>query len=188
MDEFPRRHRITVGEYYRMAEVGLLAPDARVELIDGEIFDMPPIGSRHAALAHHLHHLLSGALGHRAMARMQVPVRLDDYSEPQPDVSVVAYREDFYVTRHPIASEVLLLVEVSETTLRYDQQIKGALYAHHGIPEYWIVDMKRKQLHVSRRPTSTGYVETVSIDRPATMPVIALPEAAVDVSPLFASI
>jgi Uma2 family endonuclease len=185
MDEFPRRHRITVEEYYRMAEVGLLAPDARVELIDGEIIDMPPIGSRHAAIATRLHGLFVNAIGERAIVRAQYPARLDNYSEPQPDVAVVAPREDFYAARHPIPSDVLLLVEVSETTLRYDQQIKAALYARHDVPELWIVDIKRKQLHVSRKPTPRGYTETFAADRPTTMPLTALAGVTIDLSTLF---
>jgi Uma2 family endonuclease len=185
MDEFPRRHRITVEEYYRMAEVGLLAPDARVELIDGEIIDMPPIGSRHGALVTRLHRLLDKAIDERGLVRPQLPVRLDNYSEPEPDLAVVAPREDFYAARHPLPSDVFLLVEVSETTLRYDQQIKSGLYARHGAPEYWIVDIKRKQLHVARHPTATGYRETFTIDRPAAVQLVSLPDLTIDISSLF---
>jgi Uma2 family endonuclease len=188
MDEFPRRHRITVEEYYRMAEVGLLEPDARVELIDGEIIDMPPIGSRHYGVTHRLQHLLIRALGDRAMVRIEAPARLDNYSEPVPDLAVVAPREDFYTARHPIPSDALLLVEVSETTLRYDQQIKAALYARHSIPEYWIVDLKRKQLHVSQHPTATGYRKTFTIDQPASVQLLSLPDIAIDISSLFKDI
>jgi Uma2 family endonuclease len=188
MDEFPRRHRITVEEYYRMAEVGLLAPDARVELIDGEIIDMPPIGSRHAALVDRLQELLMDAVAKRAHVRSQMPVRLDNYSEPQPDLALLARREDYYATRHPIPSDTLLLIEVSETTLRYDQQIKAALYARHAIPELWIVDTKRKQLHVSRAPTNTGYAETFTIDRPTSTQLFALPDVTVDISSLFSAL
>ena len=185
MEQGPRRHRITVEEYHRMAEVGLLAPDARVELIDGEIIDMPPIGTRHAALVTRLHGLLVHAVRERALVRVQFPARLDDYSEPQPDLAVVAAREDFYAARHPVPSDTLLLIEVSETTLRYDQQIKAALYARHGIPELWIVDIKRKQLHVSRNPTPKGYRETFTVDRPASMQLLGV---TVDTSSLFTGV
>src|ERR1044072_9215952 len=96
MEEFPRRHRITVEEYYRMAEVGLLAPDARVALIEGEIIDMPPIGNRHMASVDRLNVLLFSALGNRAIVRCQSTLVLGEYSAPEPDFALLAYREDFY--------------------------------------------------------------------------------------------
>src|SRR5262245_27163525 len=115
MEEFPRRHRITVEEYHRMAEVGLLAPDARVELIDGEIIDMPPMGSRHAAIVRRIQELLTDAVGKRALVQAQLPVRLDNYSEPEPDLAVLARREDYYAAKHPTPADTLLAVEVSES-------------------------------------------------------------------------
>jgi Uma2 family endonuclease len=185
MEEFPRRHRITVEEYYRMAEVGLLAPDARVELIEGEIIDMPPIGTSHAFVVSRLHELLLRAVDDRAFVRGQLPVRLDEYSEPQPDLVVVARRADFYAERHPIPSDTLLAIEVSETTLRFDLRIKSPLYARHGIPEYWIFDTQRKQLHVAHHPTDTGYEKTCVVDRPASMPISTLPGITIDTAWFF---
>ena len=126
MEDWPRRHRITVDEYHRMAEVGLLAPDARVELIEGAIIDMPPIGSRHASFVDRLTELLFVAVAGRAMLRCQGPVQLGDRSEPQPDLALFVRRKDFYEHRHPAAADTLLLVEVSETTLRYDRHTKDA--------------------------------------------------------------
>ena len=114
MQEWPRRHRITVEHYYRMAEAGLFAEDARVELIDGEIIDMPPMGSRHAGRLERFGALLSAAVAGRALVRQQLPIRLSNDSEPQPDVAVVTPRDDHYESSHPIALDVLLLVEVSD--------------------------------------------------------------------------
>jgi len=185
MEEFPRRHRITVEEYYRMGELGLLAPDARTELIEGEIIDMPPIGSRHAWVVIRLHELLFRALDDRAHVRTGAPVRLDNYSEPQPDLSVVAGRADFYAERHPISSNTLLAIEVSETTLRYDRNRKSPLYARHGIPELWIFDTQRKELHVAQNPTETGYGKVFVADRPPSMPICALPGITIDTSWFF---
>ena len=117
MEDWLPRHRITVDEYYRMAEVGLLAADARVELIEGEILDMPPIGSRHAGVVSLLDRLLSRAAGDEAIVRVQLPLRLTNASEPQPDLALVKPRSDYYSTRHPTAADTLLVVEVSQTTV-----------------------------------------------------------------------
>jgi Uma2 family endonuclease len=137
----PRPHRLTVDDYYRMGETRILAPDARVELIDGEIFDMAPIGTRHAGAVEHLSCLLRLAGGQLAHVRTQNPVRLGPYSEPQPDIALVRPRDDFYKSAHPSATDVFLLVEVSDASLTFDRAVKAALYAGHGIPELWVVDL-----------------------------------------------
>ena len=167
-----------------MAKVGLLAPDARVELIEGEIIDMPPIGSRHAAMVSRLSRLLERAVGERAIVRCQLPVLLGDLSEPQPDLALLMPREDFYEQQHPSAADTLLVIEGSETTLRYDRQMKMPLYASHGVSELWIVDAARKQVHVFRDPAGTAYRETLTFDQPGLMHISALPGVAVDMSSL----
>ena len=129
MEDMPRRHRITVDEYYHMAEVGEIAPDARVELIEGEIIDMPPIGSPHGAMDSRLTALLVQTFGQRAIVRCGLPIRLGNMSEPQPDFALVTPREDFYAERHPTAVETLLAIEVSVTRLSFDLGRKKALYA-----------------------------------------------------------
>jgi Uma2 family endonuclease len=185
MEDWPRRHRITVEEYHRMAEVGLLAPDARVELIEGAIIDMPPIGSRHASIVDRLIELVSHAVRGRAILRCQGPVQLGDLSEPQPDLALFAWREDFYEHRHPTAADTLLLIEVSETTLRYDRHTKLPLYARHGVPEYWIFDTQERQLDVFRSPTGAAYGELQSVRSPTVMPISSLPDVEIDLSSLF---
>lgn len=182
MENWLPRHRITVDEYYRMAEVGLLAPDARVELIEGEIIDMPPIGSRHGGTVTQLHHLLVQAVATRASVRVQQPVRLGKSSEPQPDLALVKPRADYYKSRHPTAADTLLIVEVSDTTFRYDRQIKVPLYARHGIPEVWIVDIKGRQMHFFRSPGADGYGDVVSSTEPGAREIAALPGVQVDLS------
>ncbi|MBX5460153.1 MAG: Uma2 family endonuclease [Steroidobacteraceae bacterium] len=182
-----RRHRITVDEYYRMAAVGLLAPDARVELIKGVIVDMPPMGARHAAVVTRLHKLLERAAGDLALVRCQLPLRLDAFSEPQPDIALLRPREDFYEQRHPTAADALLVVEVSETRLRYDTRAKAALYARHGVPELWIIDSGRRQLHILRNPAEGAYSShIIPAEGLSSLTLTALPSVSVDLSWLAA--
>jgi Uma2 family endonuclease len=185
MEDWPRRHRITVDEYHRMAESGSFAPDARVELIEGEIIDMPPIGSSHAGTVGQLHSLLYRAVGDRAMIRCQSPVQVGDDSEPQPDFTLVAARNNFYKDRHPTEHDTLLVIEVSDTTLAHDLRRKMALYARQGIKEYWVVDLVNRRLHIFRSPAGAGYEQASSIDRPGSLEITALPGTSVDLSSLL---
>ena len=185
MEDWLPRHRITVDEYYRMAEVGLLAADARVELIEGEILDMPPIGSRHAGVVSLLDRLLSRAAGDEAIVRVQLPLRLTNASEPQPDLALVKPRSDYYSTRHPTAADTLLVVEVSQTTVRYDRQIKLPLYARHAVPELWIVDLKSGQVHLFRSPRGEEYADVSNIAEPGILALAQLPAVMVDLSPIL---
>jgi Uma2 family endonuclease len=185
MEDWPRRHRITVDEYHRMAESGSFAPDARVELIDGEIIDMPPIGSAHAGTVDQLGALLHRAVGDRAIVRCQSPIQIGDYSEPQPDLALLASRKSFYKDGHPTEHETLLVIEVSDSTLDDDLQRKMTLYSRQGINEYWVVDIVNHRLHVFRNPVASRYEQTSSIDRPGAMEITALPGTSVDLSSLF---
>jgi Uma2 family endonuclease len=181
--EWPRRHRITVEQYYRMGEVGLFAPDERTELIDGEIIDMAPIGASHAYWVERLGTVLSAVLDSRAIVRQQLPVRLGLDSEPQPDVAVVTPRADYYRTGHPTAADVLLLVEISHSTLRFDRQVMAPFYARHGIPELWIVDLIANELQVHREPHDGVYgVATAGAFGPRAL--AALPDVVIDLAPL----
>ena len=182
VDRGGRQHRITVDDYYRMAEVGLLAPDARVELINGEIIDMAPMGSRHAATVTRLDRLLSRAIGERANMRVQLPVRLGTVCEPEPDLTVVRLRQDDYAKAHPTAYDTLLIVEVSETSLRVDREIKVPLYAQYGVPEVWIVDLNTDQVHFFRSPDGGGYADVFSESKPAVVALTGLPGVTVDLS------
>lgn len=187
MASLPQKHLISVDEYYRMAEVGLLAPDARVELIEGEIIDMPPIGTDHAGVVSLLVHLLVPAVGARAVVQPQAGVRLDPRSEPQPDLALLAPRADFYRHQHPAPGDVLLLVEVSDSTLRYDLGVKVPLYARHGIPEVWIVDLQHDELHVFGTPQGGQYLDHRIVRKPGVAGVAALPGIEFDLSRLFAA-
>ncbi|MEE9322068.1 MAG: Uma2 family endonuclease [Granulosicoccus sp.] len=144
----PTRHSLSVDDYYRMAEVGILAPDARVELIEGEIIDRVPIGCTHASVVDYLNRMLVLAVGDSAIVRTQNPVRLDNYSEPEPDFAILKPRQDSYRKSHPTADDVFLLIEVSDSTLRYDRNIKMPLYAKFGVPAVWIIDVAAQRLHI----------------------------------------
>src|SRR5712691_7513791 len=152
------RHRLlTVDDYHKMAEAGILGEDDRVELIDGELIEMAPIGSNHAGEVMSLNMLLSAAVAGRAIISPQNPVRLSVHSEPQPDLTVLRFRDDFYRTSHPQPEDVLLLIEVADTTIRYDREIKIPLYARAGIPEVWLIDLQQERVEIYLQPSSDGY-------------------------------
>ena len=155
----PARHRLDVGAYYRMAEAGILTDGHRVELIDGDIIDMAAIGSPHAAVTNRLARLFTRALqDEAALVNIQSPLRLDAYNEPEPDLMILRPRADDYHASHPTAADVLLLVEVSETSLAYDRATKLPLYAKFGVPEVWIVDLVSAAVEIYREPKDGAYV------------------------------
>ncbi|HEX8755795.1 MAG TPA: Uma2 family endonuclease [Steroidobacteraceae bacterium] len=182
-EDLVRRHRLTVHEYYRMAEVGLLAPDARVELIEGEIIDMPPSGPPHASVLNRLSEKLILALSGTATVRQQSPMHLDDFSEPEPDIAVV--KQGHYGVAHPRPADVLLAIEVSLSSLSFDRNRKLPLYARAGIPEYWIVDVVKPVLHVLHTPQNGRYLHEASIPRPGLLTLSALADSQVDLTGLF---
>lgn len=147
----------TVAEYNRMGETGILSAEDRVELIEGEIIEMSPIGRRHVACVGRLTNLFSKLLSERAIVWVQNPIVLNDYSEPQPDVALLRRRDDFYERSLPAPDDVLLVVEVADTTLEYDRQIKVPLYARAGIAEVWIVNLMDEQVEVYAQPASGAY-------------------------------
>jgi Uma2 family endonuclease len=168
-----------------MGEVGILAPDARVELIDGEIIDMAPPGSLHAGIVDQLVLVLGSAVAGRALLRVQNPLRLDDHSEPQPDISVLRGRADFYKSGHPRPADVLLVVEVADTSLRFDRDDKIPLYARHRIPEVWLVDLRAKRLVRYRNLQQGAYALVDVPDLDIALAIETLPGVAVDLAGLF---
>ena len=154
----PARHRLSVATYSQMAEAGILTQNDRVELIGGEIFDMTPIGSAHAGKTDRLKPLFARATADGiALVSVQSPLRLDASDEPEPDVMLLRPRQDDYQDRHPGAADVLLLVELSESSLAYDRGTKLALYAKFGVPEVWIVDLRGAAVEVYREPAGDAY-------------------------------
>lgn len=178
------RHRLTVDEYYRMAEVGILAPDARVELIEGEIIDMPPQGSGHAFVTSTLTRRFIEAVGTAADVRCQMPIHLSEWSEPEPDLAVVKPRGAHYARHHPLAEDVLLLVEVAASSRSYDRAIKPPLYARHGIPELWLIDLGAQRLRVFRAPCRGTYTDARVRQLDGRMSIHALPGPEIDLSGL----
>lgn len=185
MDSWPKRHRVTAEEYHRMAELGLLAPDARVELIEGEIIEMAPIGREHISVVDQLTELLVRAVGNAAIVRVQGSVRLGSMSEPEPDLVLLRRRADFYRNEFAGAQDVLLVIDVSDTTLRYDREVKVPLYARHGVPETWIVDLPHQRLLVYGEPNEGGYQPESVLERPALVPVAGVSGLVVDLSAVF---
>lgn len=179
------RHRITVHDYYRMAGAGILGEDDRVELINGEIVDMAPIGSPHAGSLHRLTHLFSQVLHGQAILSIQNPVRFDDYNEPQPDLALLRPRDDFYTRSHPQACDVLLIIEVAETSLAYDLKIKLPRYAQHGIPEVWVLDLNGHCRHVFSRPEDGVYGDSTILTRAEPLAPKMLPEARIELEGLI---
>lgn len=151
------RYRFTADEYEQMIESGILAEDDRLELVEGEIIAMSPIGSEHAACVKRLNYLLQQALGARVIVGVQDPIRLDAHSQPQPDLTVLAFRPDFYNDQHPAAADVLLAVEVADSSAVQDRAVKLPLYAAAGIREVWLVDLPRQCVECHRAPAVAGY-------------------------------
>ncbi len=163
------RWKLDVHEYHRLGETGILTAEDRVELIDGEVVEMSPIGSAHIGAVMALTRLLVLAVGDRAHVSPQGSVRLDANSEPQPDLALLRPRADQYRSALPAPADIMLLVEVADSSLRFDRLVKLPLYARHGIPEVWIIDLTAGVVEVHRRPTASGYAEAATLGRGAAL-------------------
>lgn len=184
---FPNKHSITAAEYLRMAEAGVFAPDARLELMDGEIIEMAPIGSRHAAVVNTLNALFNRKAGDRAIASIQNALVLSDRTVPQPDLALLKPSPDRYFSALPAARDVLLLVEVADSTLRFDLERKCPLYARAGITETWVIDVNLQRLRILRDPVAGEYQSVQDITGNSAATVQALPDVAIVVADLFPS-
>jgi len=179
------RRALTVAEYHRMGEVGILHEDDRVELIEGELVAMTPIGSNHSGTINTLNRALVMAVGSRGVVAVQNPVQLDDLSEPQPDFSILRPRPDDYRRATPRPDEVVLIIEVADSSLAYDRAIKRALYARHGIPEPWIVNLQANNVEVCLKPAGEAYTDISTIERDGTLEPQLLPGAAIPAAVLL---
>ena len=178
------KHRFSVKEYYRMAETGVLRPGARVELLNGEITDMSPIGPFHGGVTNYLsQHFMLAARG-RWVVTVQNPVRLDDHSEPQPDLMLLKPATDFYRNRHPQPEDIYLLVEISDSSLTRDLSEKLPAYGHAGIPEVWIVNLNDETIEVFREPHFSGYASKTVLRPGDTAQTLVFPDLTVNVSEL----
>ena len=155
-----KRRRFTLEEYHRMGEVGIFHEDDRVELIEGEIVEMSPIGRLHAATVDRIAHVFSRRLGDRAIVRVQNPIQFTALvSEPQPDVTLLVPKTDFYASGHPGPTDILLVVEVMDSTVAYDRGVKLGLYARAGIVEVWLANVNTRRIELCRRLGTDGYGE-----------------------------
>lgn len=179
------KHRFTVSDYYRMGEAGLFPPGARVELLEGEIIDMIPIGPFHSGVVNHLADFFSTNHHGRWLVTNQNPVRLNRHSEPQPDIVLVRRDPDFYTGRHPLPEDVLLLVEVAESSLDYDRREKLAAYGKAGIEEYWIVNLPDRCVEIHREPHFTGYASVTILKPGDTASPAAFPDVKIDLASLL---
>ncbi len=177
------RRRFTVHDYHRMGEAGILHEDDRVELIEGEIVEMTAIGTRHFSCVNGLNRLLVMSVGEEAIVSVQNPVRLNEYTEPQPDLTVIRPRD--YRISLPEPEDVLLLIEVSDTTLAYDRGLKLTLYAQAGIREVWIVNLPTETIERYTDPSGDGYRRTERAQRSKTIESVTLPELSFRVDEVF---
>jgi Uma2 family endonuclease len=179
------KHRFTVKNYYRMAETGVLPPDARVELLNGEIIDMSPIGPFHGGLVNRLVRIFNKISKGRWIVSAQNPLRLDENSEPEPDVMLLKPRDDDYTASHPEPDDVFLLVEVADASLDYDREEKLPAYGRAGVAEVWIVNLREGALEIFREPNFTGYASRQVLRAGDHAAPLAFPDAAVDVGELL---
>jgi Uma2 family endonuclease len=174
------RHRLSVDDYYRLAEVGVLAHDARVELIEGEIIEMAPIGTKHYWAVVTLTRLIMQAVGDAAIVAVQAPLCLGKHNEPEPDLSLI--KPSVAATGLPTGADTLLVIEVSDTTLPYDVKVKAPLYAQHGVPEYWVFDLDQKVLRRFASPKDGVWTDVSVITSPGRMALPGLGHLEIDLS------
>ncbi len=159
MTVVPTRHHFTVHDYARMRETGILTEDDRVELLDGEIYVMSPIGSLHVGIVNKLNKLLTNAVGDAGIISIQNPIRLSDYSEPQPDITILSPRDDFYTSALATPDDVLLVIEIADNSLAYDRGEKLPRYARSHISEVWIIDVNKLLIEQYTQPVQDEYTQ-----------------------------
>ncbi len=184
-EDRPHRHRISVQDYHRMAEMGLLAGDAPVELIEGAIFDQAPAGDPHRATVERLEALLRRAVGEQGTVLRHAPIRLGADSEPEPDLAVLRAGPDHDLTQAPSGADALLVIEVIDTTWHYDHDTKVPFYARHGIPEVWLFDLTSATVHFFRGLTSGHYSDEAATETPGLTFLPGLTDVAVDLAAVF---
>jgi len=179
------RRRFTVAEYYGMGEAGIIRPDERTELIEGEIIVMPPIGPGHAAGGSRVERSFMQRLGGRAVVRGQYPIHLPDDTEPQPDIVLARPDPDDYRAAHPHPEDIFLVVEICDTTLAHDREVKLPLYARAGIPETWLMNLPDDRIEVYRDPAPDGYRSITLVPRDDTVTPLAFPDTTIPCAELL---
>ena len=180
-----KRFRFSRTDYHHLANVGIIKPEARVELIDGEILEMSPIGRPHRSSVNRVNDVFAPRLHGVAIVQVQSSVALGEYGEPEPDVVLLRYRADFYKDSDETIEDILLIIEVADTSEAYDRRVKGPLYARFGIPEYWLVDLNRDLVMVYRDPTPDGYASSRVFRRGESISPLAFPDLTVAVDAIL---
>ncbi|MEW6210455.1 MAG: Uma2 family endonuclease [Acidobacteriota bacterium] len=181
----PTARSFTVDEYYRMAEAGIIQPGERVELIEGRILKMSPKGTAHSASTTLAARYFIIHLGDRAIVRIQEPVHIDDRSEPEPDVVLARPLENKYSDHHPAPGEILLILEIADTSARYDREVKSLLFAQAGVIQYCILNLNSKELEDYRDPGSEGYRSKQTYKADEQFSLVAFPEILIAVRDLL---
>jgi Uma2 family endonuclease len=175
----------TVADYHRLAEVGILGEDDRVELLEGQVVVMSPIGPRHAGCVDRLTRLLSRLVGNAAIVRVQNPVVLGQRAEPEPDLALLRPPIERYAAAHPQPADVMLVIEVADSSLDYDREVKLPLYAAAGIPEVWLVDLEGERILLYRSPGPDGDAEAIAASRGESISPLGLPGIVMDVGEIL---
>jgi Uma2 family endonuclease len=181
----PTRTRISTNRYQMMVAAGVLTKYDRIELIEGDMLDMAPIGTRHSAITSRLHEVFVLAVARSATVVSAGPVNLGEFSQPQPDLMLFKRRADFYSGKTPEAADVLLLIEVSDSSLAFDQSVKLNLYARYGVAEYWVVDVEGEQVVTYCEPTAKGYIRQAEFEGPDAVMPRAFPDLKIAVGEIF---
>ena len=185
----PARHKLDVGKYFRMAAAGVFAKEERIELIEGDLLDMAPIGPDHEAYMMGLNEAFVLACAGRFLVSPQNSLRLSQFSAPQPDLMVLRRRDDRYRTGgRPGPADVVLLVEISDSSLRFDRTVKLPLYAQAGIAELWIVDLQRNLIEVHTKPLGPTYAEMTTYEPGERIALTLAPDIIVALDPIFAAL
>lgn len=184
-DELATRRLFSVDEFHRMAEAGIFQEDDRLELLGGDIIAMSPVGVRHIACVNRLTDIFTDRFRGKAIISVQNPIHLDYQTEPIPDIAVLKYRKDYYAQQPPSAADVFLLIEVSDTTLSFDREVKRPLYASAGIPEYWLINLTDNQPELCRQPDQGDYQEQLVVNGDERVTAVAFPDEAFQLSELM---
>jgi Uma2 family endonuclease len=180
------RHQFTVAAYAQMWRSGIFREDDRVELLDGEVRTMSPIGPLHAAIVKRLNTILSKLIPATAIVSIQDPIHLSDYTEPQPDVALLHYRADFYAQGHPVADDILMVIEVADSSIEYDRDEKLPRYAQAHIAEVWIIDLNQLTIEQYSQPRNGKYLVKRLLERGDTITSHVLPTLVLAVDAIYA--
>lgn len=184
-ETFPQKYPLTITHFQKMIATGILEEDERIELIEGELIAMVPIGPEHSGKTRRLIRILSQVLGEFAILDVQNPIILGLHSEPQPDIVLLRPRADFYEHATPQPEDVLLVVEVSDSTLKYDKNLKIPLYARHGIPEVWLINLPEKRVEIYLKPGPAGYQQVLQPKNDEIISPSLLPEIVIEIAKLW---